>query len=92
MGREPFLYHPDPTGWNRPPTTGATCGFPSAISGATISPQPIKAAVEDAMEQAGYRTLAGLSMVVGAGVRRGRPDLGQPAQNGPFCTFVNQSC
>ena len=30
MGRKPFLYHPNPAGWNHPPTTGIACGFLSA--------------------------------------------------------------
>ena len=33
MGRKPFLYHPNPAGWNHPPTTGIACGFLSATKG-----------------------------------------------------------
>ena len=36
MGRKPFLYHPNPAGWNHPPTTGIACGFLSATK---ICPQ-----------------------------------------------------
>ena len=34
MGRKPFLYHPNPAGWNHPPTTGIACGFLSATKDA----------------------------------------------------------
>ena len=30
MGREPFLCHLSPDGWNHPPTTGIACGFLSS--------------------------------------------------------------
>ena len=40
MGRKPFLYHPNPAGWNHPPTTGIACGFLSATKTVVISAHP----------------------------------------------------